>query len=99
MLDLLDKAMFDPHLNQSFELTLAAGERLSLELIQTRALGSETVPHAKRKPFALVFRGPSSPALPQQIYPLENPAFARLEIFLVPVGKDGEGIHYEAVFT
>ncbi len=99
MLDELDKAMFDPHLNQSFELLLSPAERLPLELIETRALGSETVPHAKRKPFALVFRGPSSPVLPQQIYPLVSPAFERLEIFLVPIGRNGEGTLYEAVFT
>lgn len=99
MLDALDKAMFDPHLNRSFELALPAGERLSLELIETRALGSATVPDAKRKPFALVFRGPLSPVLPQQIYPLRNPAFEELAIFLVPVGKDGKGTQYEAVFT
>lgn len=99
MLDVLDKAMFDPHLNQSFDLELAADQRLALELVETRALGGETVPDAKRKPFALTFRGPLQPALPQQIYALSGPAFERLEIFLVPVGRDASGMLYEAVFT
>ncbi len=99
MLDTLDKAMFDPHLNHSFELLLSPTERLTLELTQTRALGGETVPHAKRKPFALIFRGPAGPVLPQSIYALTNPAFESLEIFLVPVGKDAKGALYEAVFA
>ena len=52
-----------------------------------------------REPFALAFRGPVSELLPQAIYRLESDVFEPLEIFLVPIGRDSEGITYEAIFT
>lgn|SRR5690554_5757921 len=52
-----------------------------------------------RAPFALLFRGPMDAVLPQRIYPVEHPALGVLEIFLVTVGPDAEGMRYEAVFS
>ncbi len=53
----------------------------------------------QREPFALLFRGPRQPALPQSIYPLVHDRLGILELFLVPVGEDGDARYYEAVFT
>jgi hypothetical protein len=47
--------------------------------------------------FRLVFRGPREPVLPQAIYPLRTGDEAH-EIFIVPIGQDGSGTQYEAVF-
>lgn len=52
-----------------------------------------------RAQFAVHFQGPMDPILPQMIYRLENPATGVLELFLVPIGRDSEGVTYEAVFT
>ena len=52
-----------------------------------------------RRPFSLIYRGPLTPILPQQIYPVEHPELGTLELFLVPVGPEGGGMQYEAVFT
>ena len=46
-----------------------------------------------------MFRGPGEPVLAQRIYPLDNQTLGRLEIFLVPIGPDDEGMRYQAVFN
>jgi hypothetical protein len=37
--------------------------------------------------------------LPQATYPVEHDELGRMEIFLVPIGPDGSGMRYEAVFA
>ena len=48
--------------------------------------------------FRLDFRGPIEPALPQAIYRFRSGEEC-YEIFIVPVGRDENGTHYEAVFN
>ena len=48
--------------------------------------------------FALEFTGPAAPALPQGTYPLCRDGW-REEIFIVPLGPQGEAMLYEAVFN
>ena len=45
-----------------------------------------------------VFSGPVRPMLDQAVHPLSHPDLGELEVFLVPVGADGDGVQYEAVF-
>ena len=52
-----------------------------------------------REPFSLYFRSGSQVVLPQRIYPIAHEAMGRLEIFIVPVAREPEGIVYEAVFN
>jgi hypothetical protein len=56
-------------------------------------------PTGGRAPFSIVFRGPLDAVLPQCIYQLEHAAIGTFDLFLVPIGPDGEGMRYEAVFT
>lgn len=49
--------------------------------------------------FSLLFRGPLAPVLPQRIYHLKHDTLGSVEIFLVPLGPDGEGMQYEAIFN
>jgi hypothetical protein len=37
--------------------------------------------------------------LPQRIYPFKNAALGTLAIFIIPRGRDPDGIVYEAVFN
>jgi hypothetical protein len=53
----------------------------------------------QRLQFSLVFRGPRAPVLPQGTYPLAHDELEDLELFLVPIGPDAEGMQYEAVFA
>ena len=50
-------------------------------------------------PFSLVFSGPP-PIMEQRTYALSHPTLGPIDIFLVPIGVDGEGrVRYEAVFN
>jgi hypothetical protein len=50
-----------------------------------------------RNPFSLFFLGPVR--LPQQIYHLTHDVLEPMDVFLVPVGSEGNALLYEAVFT
>ena len=103
MLNQLKDTDFSVHLNQTFRIQLENSEPLELELIDVALMGSKEVFDpaitGQRHPFSLVFRGPHTPLLVQQVYPLEHEAMGRLEIFLVPLHSDSQGSRYEAVFT
>ena len=84
-------------LNQSFRVRLG-DTSLETELIQVSPWGSPLP--GQRQPFSLTFRGASEPILPQQrIYSVENAMIGTLELFLVPIGPDEQGMCYEAVFS
>jgi hypothetical protein len=54
---------------------------------------------APREPFSLLFVGPADPALAQATYLLTHAVLGELAVFLVPVGRDADGMRYEAVFA
>jgi hypothetical protein len=97
MLDKVTKETFEPIKGGVFELLLAGGQTLPLEL--SAVLGTGLRGLAKREQFSLHFRGPATPVLPQKIYRLQHPSVGALEIFLVPIRRDASGMTYEAVFT
>lgn len=98
MLDKLTKETFEPRKGESFTLTheTASGE---LELTLASVQGTGLQGKAKREQFSVHFNGPAEPILPQSIYRLENKEMGTMELFLVPVARDDEGVTYEAVFT
>ena len=97
MLDKLTRETFEPLKSQRFQLSL--GDRAPLALELAAVLGNGLKGAASREQFSLHFRGPHMPALPQRIYRLEHDQLGSLDVFLVPIGRDGSGMTYEAVFT
>lgn len=97
MLDRLELESFLPHLKERFMLEADGAPPLELVLVECSPLGQGE--GRSRTPFSLVFRGPSRPVMPQRIYRLLNEGMGALELFLVPIGPDREGMRYEAVFT
>lgn len=89
---------FEPHQGTPFRI---AGEGGAIEatLIAVVALRGDTVDQAQRPPFSLTFRCPADMAPVQRIYRLEHDTLDPLELFLVPIGPDGEGMRFEAVFS
>lgn len=87
---------FGACLNQPFRASVE-GVGLEIELIGVATWGESQAD--RRQPFSLTFRGPSNPVLAQRIYALENETLGTLEIFLVPIGPDKQGMQYEAVFS
>ncbi|MDQ1639915.1 MAG: hypothetical protein QOF62_3254 [Pyrinomonadaceae bacterium] len=49
--------------------------------------------------FSIMFRGDTDMALEQGTFHLEHPSMGALDIFLVPVKRDEEGMYYEAIFS
>ena len=101
MLETFTVATFAERLGERFDLQAEDESSFAVELIEATALGSGE-PAAggdRRTPFSIVFRGPARPVLPQRIYRLEHAALGAFELFLVPIGPDGAGMRYEAVFT
>lgn len=97
MLEKLTAGDFEKHLNQTFVIHPSDVESIETQLVGVTDLG-EIAPKGRRA-FSLVFRGPREPALPQRIYAIGHETMGRMEIFIVPIGPDAEGMRYEAVFT
>ncbi|AKU91978.1 DUF6916 family protein [Vulgatibacter incomptus] len=101
MLEGLTAAQFSSRIGESFVLRLDGGEPPELELVLSEVAEGPVdprPPEARRAPFSLLFRGPASPALPQRIYKLRHRELGELEIFLVPIRRDAQGLVYEAIF-
>lgn len=49
--------------------------------------------------FSLLFRAPAGVPPAQGSYHLEHESLPAMELFLVPVRRDAEGIYFEAVFN
>ena len=94
-LDELTLATFEPLVGEPFALE-AGGHSLALVLDTATGLAERP---GGRDPFSLVFRGPPQPLLAQAIHPLDHAALGRLELFIVPIGRDGTGVSYEAIFS
>jgi hypothetical protein len=83
-------------LHTKFRLGAVADQVLELELVGVEQHGDVAGQTGR---FSAYFRGPLEHFLPQSTYQLEHEGLGGVEIFIVPVRKDGEGIYYEAVFN
>ena len=95
MVDILTIAHFEPHVGEAFFID-GGDIPVPLTLKTVTPLGTAL---REGGGFALAFDGPAAPLLPQSIYPLRHVALGTLDLFIVPVGKDKNGILYEAIFT
>ena len=100
----LTVADFEGLVSGKFRVTLPSGGATEFELIEATAEKPRSRPSESKlrtEPFSLIFRGPFETPLPQRIYRIENEAFGAVEIFLVPLGSQGDplGTHYQAIFN
>jgi hypothetical protein len=99
MLDKLQAADFQPHLNEIFHIQLDETQSIDLELISVTELGG-TAQVGERGPFSLHFLGPvSTQHLQQHTYHLENETMGAFDFFIVPLGAEAGRMRYEAIFT
>jgi len=89
---------FARSVGEGFEIDMGTGS-LVLTLTEARPLPEQGFTGMMRAPFSLLFRSGSKVLLPQQIYRLNNATLGILDIFLVPVARDKDGIIYQAVFN
>ncbi len=85
--------MFKPHIGESFSAKLP-DDSLPLVLKEVEPL----LQAEGMVQFSIVFHGPRSQFLRQQMYELEHPALGTLAIFLVPIGETKDVFVYQAVF-
>ncbi len=97
MLDKVTKETFEPRKGETFRLSDDEAGTIDLKLATVNGTGLQG--KAPREQFSLHFHGPADPLLPQKIYRLENDEAGEMDLFLVPVARDDEGVTYEAVFT
>ena len=103
-LETLTVHVFQPRVGETFRVRVRPDNELEAELIEARALGGGPARAAagassRRVPFSLSFRTSLTTPLPQSIYEVAHDELGSYEIFLVPVGPDGKGMVYEAIFT
>jgi uncharacterized protein DUF6916 len=98
-LDTVTVDTFAAAVGDAFPLDLGESGQLPLELTEAKAYEGGEGFTERRTPFALRFRGPVEPLLPQGTYRLEHASIGPLEIFIVPLGVNAEGTRYEAIFT
>lgn len=97
MLDQLTIETFEPLVGTSFWLH-EKGHNVELRLTRASRVMESEAARLKRTAFSLFFLSPI--LIPQQIYNVTHESFAEpLNIFLVPVAKEGDAYTVEAVFT
>lgn len=93
---------FIGHVSERFDVWVGADQAVPFELLEATE-GSEPggvgPDGQERRQFSLVFRGPQAPVLPQHTYQLTHADLGELELFLVALGPDAEGMLYEAAFA
>ena len=97
MLQDLTPASFEAHLGTPFRIHY--GGESPLEAVLYEVKRHEPHPGPRNEPFSAYLRGALRPILPQSIYRVEHETMGTLEIFLVPIGPDAQGMRYEAVFN
>jgi hypothetical protein len=95
LIENITREMFRESLNTKFRLRAETSEPIELELVEL----TESISTPKHEQFALLFRGPQNPFLPQMTYHLEHEKLGEFDLFLVPVGRGQNGFQYEAVFN
>ena len=94
----LTEEEFSKHVNTIFSVNLDEQNPVDLELVQVKGYMNRPGDAEGLERFSVYFRGPK-PLLPQSTYSLSHEGMGTIDIFLVPIGVDGDGFRYEAVFN
>jgi hypothetical protein len=93
------ETLHSPHfaecLHTVFQIQAPGGGAVPLELVKVTE--RHDAPHLEQ--FSLLFRGPLSPSLPQQIHEWSHESLGNRSMFFVPIGPLEGGMGYEVVFN
>ena len=95
MLEKLHKESFDSLLQEPFHVDVPGTAGFDLKLADVKG----HLLTARQESFSVFFHGPASPFMQQGTYHLCNDKLGELDLFLVPLGREGDGYQYEAVFN
>lgn len=96
MLDKLRREDFESLVGRTLKVTVG-GASTELEVAEAIPLKSPS-PRAT-PPFRVILRSRENWRGPQGMYRIEHPTLGPIEIFFVPIGPDGQGLCYEALFN
>jgi hypothetical protein len=80
------------------EVEVSAYGQQALLRVKEAALIKSPSPRAT-EPFHLVLGAPSTWRMPQGLFRMKHPQLGEIELFVVPIGPDGEGFSYEVIFN
>lgn len=91
---------FTALVNETFSLRGNDQSEISVRLRSVKSLGCN-VEKARggRESFSLFFTAPPTAPLAQGIHVFSHPAIGSHPLFLVPIGRDAEGLHLEVIFN
>jgi len=95
MLDTLHYQDYAQHLNSKFIAQLNENATMEIELISAE----EKDPSPRQEQFILTFKAPLNAPPFQQTFNVHHEQLGSGLMFLVPVGKDQNGMIYEAIFN
>lgn len=97
-MQLLSFDFFAQHLRETFSLSLGETS-VAMTLVEARRHPVRTIAGIRPDPFSLFFKSQSHVLLPQQTYAFKIPGAATMNIFIVPIGRERDGVVYEALFN
>ena len=89
------KEEFSSETNSLFRARRSDGTEIDLTLLEARS----AISNAVQESFSLLFRAPVDVVPMQDMFSLANENLGQMDLFLVPVKKDEDGLYYEAVFN
>ena len=102
MLEELTRSMFAERIGEAFRIQFESGEPLIAELIEVGVRENPAEAKAaslRSESFSLLFRVPVDAPRQQGTCQIEHDAIGAFNLFLVPVGQDDAGLHFEAIFN
>lgn len=97
-MQILTREEFAGRANETFDIGMGESA-MPMTLVEVQPLPAHPYPGMMRAPFSLIFRSGSPVVLPQQLYRMNNAKMGAMDIFLVPVARDVQGVLYQAVFN
>jgi hypothetical protein len=97
-MQVLSYEFFAGHLRETFSISLGETS-LEMTLVEARRRPPRTIAGIRAEPFNLYFKCANPVVLPQKMYSFRVKGAERMDIFIVPVGRERDGIVYEAVFN
>ena len=95
--ELLHFESFSDKIDQVFVLDEPGAPPIELKLIEAKPVKNYL--NAARAPFSLLFSTQGNFILPQRLYQLRHEALGTLTIFIVPIGRTGDTVTYQAIFN
>jgi len=97
-----DHDAFSRHCGPGWTLRADAARTLDVQLLAAEALpapGGPAPAGGGAQGFSLVFQTPPGEAISQGTYEFAHEGLGRMQIFVVPIGADDEGMRIQAIFT